>query len=117
MAILIKTNGKILMTYPYDELMFTMEEVRILLTGSEKGCIEIEVLMKTNKPPLKVWFDYQAKLDELGLNKKASLINKFYGKKELYGDVLIEGDVELILDELKIVFPYLKLPPTKRKKK
>ncbi len=117
MAILIKSNGKLTMAYPYDELLFTYPEVKVLLTGSEKGIVKIHVLMKGNEPILKVWSDYEAKLNQSPLNKKASLISKHYGENELYGDVLIEGDVEIILDELKIVFPYLPLSPAKRKRK
>ncbi len=113
MAILIKINGEITNVYPNNRKHFTSREVANLFFGVQKGNVETIELAGGEKPTLKVWCDGDAELKKLGLNKDASAIGVLYNGKSLRGDVLVEGDVQLVLDEIKLNTEKLNFSPIK----
>lgn len=117
MAILIRVSGEIKNEYPNNRKTFTSREVSALLLGVRKGTVEAIVLEKFEKPTLTIWFDADAEQKKLQLNNEATEICVIYNGRSVKGDILIEGDVQLILSATHLNTSSVNFSPLKHGKK
>ncbi len=102
MAVLIKQTGEIKMVYPDYSRGFSLKEIKQVLGITEDVNTGIAVVKNGKFNLLKFWFNQAIASQPVCLNKKATIMSEHFLQTKLYGDVLIEGDVLAIMDDLNI---------------